>query len=432
MNKKVSLISLGCAKNLVDSENVLALLGEKNFIITDSWKSSDIVIINTCAFIKEAVEESLSVIKEVSENKENKKIVVCGCLVQRFRENVFKLGNIDGIVGTGDPEKVFEVVKNLKDGKKLKKIDDNTFFTEKLYPRLITTFPYAYLKIAEGCDNRCSYCLIPYLRGRQRSKKIPDILKEAEDLLNLGIKELVIIAQDTGNYGTDLKDGTDIKKLLREIVKIGFKWIRIMYTHPAHLDDGVIELVAENKNICKYLDIPLQHSHPEILKKMGRPVVDYHRIIEKIREKIENVRLRTTFMVGFPGEKENHFNHLVKFLKEIKFDRCGFFKYSREKGTPAYDFPDQVCKEEKQQRFEKLVEVQRKISREKLKKMVGDIYEVLVEGKEGKFYAGRTEYDAPEIDGIVYISGKNLKIGNFYKVKITSSSDYDLYGKKVK
>ena len=430
MNKKVSLISLGCAKNLVDSENVLALLGEKNFIITDSWKSSDIVIINTCAFIKEAVEESLSVIKEISENKENKKIVVCGCLVQRFRENVFKLGNIDGIVGTGDPEKVFEVVKNLKDGKKLKKIDDNTFFTKKLYPRLITTFPYAYLKIAEGCDNRCSYCLIPYLRGRQRSKEIPDILKEAEDLLNLGIKELVIIAQDTGNYGTDLKDGTDIKKLLREIVKIGFKWIRIMYTHPAHLDDGVIELVAENKNICKYLDIPLQHSHPEILKKMGRPVVDYHRIIEKIREKIENVRLRTTFMVGFPGEKENHFNHLVNFLKEIKFDRCGFFKYSREKGTPAYNFPDQVCKEEKQQRFEKLVEVQRKISREKLKKMVGNVYDVLVEGKEGKFYAGRTEYDAPEIDGIVYISGKNLKIGNFYKVKITSSSDYDLYGKR--
>ncbi len=430
MNKKVSLISLGCAKNLVDSENVLALLGEKNFIITDSWKSSDIVIINTCAFIKEAVEESLSVIKEVSENKENKKIVVCGCLVQRFRENVFKLGNIDGIVGTGDPEKIVEVVKNLKDGKKLKKIDDNTFFTKKLYPRLITTFPYAYLKIAEGCDNRCSYCLIPYLRGRQRSKEIPDILKEAEDLLNLGIKELVIIAQDTGNYGTDLKDGTDIKKLLREIVKIGFKWIRIMYTHPAHLDDGVIELVAENKNICKYFDIPLQHSHPEILKKMGRPVVDYHRIIEKIREKIENVRLRTTFMVGFPGEKENHFNHLVNFLKEIKFDRCGFFKYSREKGTPAYNFPDQVCKEEKQQRFEKLVEVQRKISREKLKKMVGNVYDVLVEGKEGKFYAGRTEYDAPEIDGIVYISGKNLKIGNFYKVKITSSSDYDLYGKR--
>jgi len=432
MNKKVSLISLGCAKNLVDSENVLALLGEKNFIITDSWKSSDIVIINTCAFIKEAVEESLSVIKEVSENKENKKIVVCGCLVQRFRENVFKLGNIDGIVGTGDPEKIVEVVEKLNEKEKIKKIDDNTFFTEKIYPRLITTFPYAYLKIAEGCDNRCSYCLIPHLRGRQRSKEIPDILKEAEDLLNSGIKELVIIAQDTGNYGTDLKDGTDLKKLLREIVKIGFKWIRIMYTHPAHLDDEVIELVAENKNICKYFDIPLQHSHPEILKKMGRPVVDYHRIIEKIREKIKNVRLRTNFMVGFPGEKEYHFNHLVNFLKEIKFDRCGFFKYSREKGTPAYDFPDQVCKEEKQQRFEKLVEVQREISKKKLKKMVGNIYKVLVEGKEGKFYVGRTEYDAPEIDGVVYISGKNLKIGNFYKVKITFSSDYDLYGKKVK
>jgi len=333
---------------------------------------------------------------------------------------------------TGDPEKIVEVVEKLNEKEKIKKIDDNTFFTEKIYPRLITTFPYAYLKIAEGCDNRCSYCLIPHLRGRQRSKEIPDILKEAEDLLNLGIKELVIIAQDTGNYGTDLRDGTDLKKLLREIVKIGFKWIRIMYTHPAHLGDEVIELMAENKNICKYFDIPLQHSHPEILKKMGRPVVDYHRIIEKIREKVKDVRLRTTFMVGFPGEKENHFNHLVNFLKEIKFDRCGFFKYSREKGTPAYDFPDQVCKEEKQQRFEKLVEVQREISEKKLKKIVGNIYEVLVEGKEGKFYAGRTEYDAPEIDGIVYISGKNLKIGNFYKVKITSSSDYDLYGKKVK
>ncbi len=432
MNKKVSLISLGCAKNLVDSENVLALLGERNFIITDSYENSDVVIINTCAFIKEAVDESLSVIKEIVKNKGKRKVVVGGCLVQRFKEKIFEIGDIDGIVGTGDPEKVVEVVEKLNEKKKIKKIDNNTFFTNKLYPRLITTFPYAYLKVSEGCDNRCSYCLIPYLRGRQRSKKIQDILKEAEDLLNLGIKELVVIAQDTGNYGTDLKDGTNIKKLLREIVKVGFKWIRIMYTHPAHLDDGVIELVAENKNICKYFDIPLQHSHPEILKKMGRPVVDYYRIIEKIREKIKDVRLRTTFMVGFPGEKENHFNHLVNFLKEVKFDRCGFFKYSREKGTPAYYFPDQVSKEEKQRRFEKLVEIQRKISKEKLKKMAGNIYEVLVEGKEGKFYIGRTEYDAPEIDGVVYISGKNLKIGNFYKVKITSSSDYDLYGKKMK
>jgi len=367
----------------------------------------------------------------IVENKEERKIIVGGCLVQRFKEKIFEIEDIDGIVGTGDPEKFVEVVEELNEKEKIKKIDDKTFFTEKIYPRLITTFPYAYLKIAEGCDNRCNYCLIPYLRGRQRSKKIPEILKEAEDLLNLGIKELVIIAQDTANYGTDLKDGTDIKKLLREIVKIGFKWVRIMYTHPAHLDEGVIELVAENKNICKYLDIPLQHSHPEILEKMGRPVVDYQKIIEKIREKIKDARLRTTFMVGFPGEKENHFNHLVNFLKEVEFDRCGFFKYSREKGPPAYNFSGQVSKEEKQQRFEKLVEVQKKISKKKLKKMAGDVYDVLVEGKEGKFYIGRTEYDAPEIDGVVYISGKNLKIGNFYKVRITSSSDYDLYGEKI-
>jgi len=431
MNKKISIISLGCAKNLVDSESILALLGEKNFIITDSWEDSDIVIINTCAFIKEAVDESLGVIKEIVENKGERKIVVGGCLVQRFKEKVFEIEDIDGIVGTGDPEKFIEVVEELNEKEKIKKIDDKTFFTKKVYPRLITTFPYAYLKIAEGCDNRCNYCLIPYLRGKQRSKRIVNILEEAEDLLNLGIKDLVIIAQDTANYGKDLKDGTNLKKLLREIVKIGFKWIRIMYTYPAHLDDEVIEVVAENKNICKYLDIPLQHSHPEILEKMGRPIVDYYRIIEKIREKIKDVRLRTTFMVGFPGEKENHFNHLVNFLKEVEFDRCGFFKYSREEGTPAYNFPDQVCEEEKQQRFEKLIEVQRKISEKRLEKMVGNVYEVLVEGKEGKFYIGRTEYDAPEIDGIVYISGKNLKIGNFYKVKITSSTDYDLYGEKL-
>lgn len=428
MKRKLSIISLGCAKNLVDSENVLALAGENGYIITDSYKTADIVIINTCAFIKEAAEESLDVIKKVIKDKKNKKVIVYGCLVQRLKEEIFNIDGIDAIVGTGNPEKVIEAIE----GKETVLLDEKTFHCKKTYPRLITTFPYAYLKIAEGCNNRCNYCLIPYLRGNQRSRKIKDILKEAEDLLNTGIKELILIAQDTANYGADLKSKSNLASLLKEIIKIDFKWIRIMYCHPSHLTDEIIDTIAENKKICKYLDIPMQHSHPEILKKMGRPVEDYHRIIKKIRNRIKNVRLRTTFMVGFPGEKEKHFKHLIDFIKEIKFDRCGFFKYSREEGTPAFNFPEQVDEEIKQERFEKIIEVQKKISSEKLKKMVGKEYEVLIEGKEGKFYTGRTEYDAPEIDGNVFVEGENIEYGNFYKIKITSSSEYDLYGVKAR
>ncbi len=431
MGKKVSIISLGCAKNLVDSENILALLGEDKFVITDSYKESDVVIINTCAFIKDAVDESIRVIKEIAEKKNRKKIIVCGCLVQRFKEKIFKIADIDGAIGTGDPGKVFEVVKTLKDNKKILLVDDKTFVTNKTYPRLITTFPYAYLKISEGCNNKCNYCLIPYLRGSQRSRKIKDILKEVDDLSKSGIKEIVIIAQDTTNYGTDLKQRTNLKELLVEITKYDFKWVRIMYCNPARITDDLIEEISKNEKICKYLDIPLQHSHPEIIKKMGRPVINYNKIIENIRKGIKEVRLRTTFMIGFPGEKEVHFKHLVNFIKENKFDRCGFFKYSREKGTPSFDFDQQIDEEIKDKRLEKVVKIQERISKNKLKNMVGKTYDVLIEKKDGQFYIGRTEYDAPEVDGVVFVSGKNLKLGNFYKVKITSSSAYDIFGEVI-
>ena len=431
MGKKVSIISLGCAKNLVDSENILALLGEDKFVITDSYKESDIVIINTCAFIKDAVDESIRVIKEIAEKKNRKKIIVCGCLVQRFKEKIFKIADIDGAIGTGDPGKVFELVKTLKDNKKILLVDDKTFVTNKTYPRLISTFPYAYLKISEGCNNKCNYCLIPYLRGSQRSRKIKDILKEADDLSKSEIKEIVIIAQDTTNYGTDLRDGTNLKELLVEITKYDFKWVRIMYCNPARITDDLIEEISKNEKICKYLDIPLQHSHPEIIKKMGRPVINYNKIIENIRKGIKEVRLRTTFMIGFPGEKEVHFKHLVNFIKENKFDRCGFFKYSREKGTSSFDFDQQIDEEIKDKRLEKVVKIQERISKNKLKNMVGKTYDVLIEKKDGQFYIGRTEYDAPEVDGVVFVSGKNLKLGNFYKVKITSSSAYDISGEVI-
>ncbi|HOV21354.1 MAG TPA: 30S ribosomal protein S12 methylthiotransferase RimO [bacterium] len=431
MGKKVSIISLGCAKNLVDSENILALLGEDKFVITDSYKESDIVIINTCAFIKDAVDESIRVIKKIAEKKNRKKIIVCGCLVQRFKEKIFKIADIDGAIGTGDPGKVFELVKTLKDNKKILLVDDKTFVTSKTYPRLITTFPYAYLKISEGCNNKCNYCLIPYLRGNQRSRKIKDILKEADDLSKSEIKEIVIIAQDTTNYGTDLRYGTNLKELLVEITKYDFKWVRIMYCNPARITGDLIEEISKNEKICKYLDIPLQHSHPEIIKKMGRPVINYNKIIENIRKGIKEVRLRTTFMIGFPGEKEVHFKHLVNFIKENKFDRCGFFKYSREKGTSSFDFDQQIDEEIKDKRLEKVVKIQERISKNKLKNMVGKTYDVLIEKKDGQFYIGRTEYDAPEVDGVVFVSGKNLKLGNFYKVKITSSSAYDISGEVI-
>ncbi|MCM8810699.1 MAG: 30S ribosomal protein S12 methylthiotransferase RimO, partial [Candidatus Omnitrophica bacterium] len=304
---------------------------------------------------------------------------------------------------------------------------ENCFGYIKEYPRLITTFPYAYIKISDGCNNFCSYCLIPKLRGKLRSRKIIDILKEAEQIEKLGFKEIIIIAQDTTNYGKDLDDGADLVNLLDKLEKLNFEWIRVMYMHPGHIKEELIEKIGNSKKICKYFDIPMQHISPEVLKKMNRPVIDYKELIDKIRKKIPSAAIRTNFIVGFPGETERDFKKLLKFIEEVKIDRVGFFKYSRERGTVAYNIKQQISEKEKEKRLSILIEKQKEISKENLKKYIGKKLKILIEREKNGIFIGRTEYDAPEIDGVVYIKGKDFKIGEFYNLKIKSADFYDLY-----
>ncbi|MCX7917582.1 MAG: 30S ribosomal protein S12 methylthiotransferase RimO [bacterium] len=420
---KIFLISLGCPKNLFDSEQLLALFIQEGFTIANSIEKADFIIINTCGFIKDAVKESTEYIKYLI--RKNKKIIIWGCLVQREREKLLRFKNIKGIVGVGDPKEVLNVIR--EEGEKIVKVKENCFTEIKEYPRLITTFPYAYIKISDGCNNFCSYCLIPKLRGELRSRKIKDILKEAENIEKIGFKEIILVAQDTTNYGKDLKDGSNIIKLLEELEKFNFEWIRVMYMHPAHLNDQIIEKIGESKKICKYFDIPIQHVSPNILKKMNRPIINLYELIEKIRKKVPYSVIRTTFIVGFPGESQDDFNSLLCFIEKMKIERVGFFKYSREKGTPSYNFPNQIDEKEKERRLNILIRKQKEISREKLKKYIGKKVKILIEDKNKKFSIGRTEYDAPEIDGVVYIKNKDLKIGEFYELKITRSNEYNLY-----
>ncbi|MCM8785829.1 MAG: 30S ribosomal protein S12 methylthiotransferase RimO [Candidatus Omnitrophica bacterium] len=420
---KIYLISLGCPKNLVDSEQLLGLIGQEGFIITDSMEDADIVIINTCGFIKDAAKESEENIKEVI--KKNKKFIIWGCLVQKEKEKLLRFRNLKGIVGVGDPKQVLKVIK--EENEKIVNIRENCFTNIEEFPRLITTFPYAYIKISDGCNNFCSYCLIPKLRGRLRSRKIKDILKEAEQIEKLGFKEIIIIAQDTTNYGKDLNDGSNLINLLGNLEKFDFEWIRIMYMHPGHINEELIEKIGSSKKICKYFDIPMQHISPEILKKMNRPVIDCKKLIEEIRKKIPSAVIRTNFIVGFPGETERDFKQLLEFLEQVKIDRVGFFKYSREKGTVAYNFKDQISEREKEKRLLVLVEKQKDISKKNLKKYIGKTLKVLIEKKDKEFFVGRTEYDAPEIDGLVYVKGKDFKIGDFYNLKIKKADYYDLY-----
>ncbi len=416
--KKIFLVSLGCPKNLVDSETLLALLGEKSCTITDSEEEADILIVNTCGFLKEAVKESEEAIKNLArKKKKGQRLIVYGCLVERYGGSFPEMKGVDAVVGIGEPAEVVSAINGTAPPPR-----------QKNYPRLITTYPFAYIKISEGCENFCSYCLIPRIRGPLKSRRTEDIFREARDIECMGIKELILVAQDTANYGKDLKYKRGLEKLLEKLSALNFRRIRIMYLHPAHLTDGMLKIIAAEPKICRYLDMPLQHVHPEMLKKMNRPVLDYGRIIDRTRTAVPGIKLRTTLMTGFPGEKDTHFKTMVDFVKEKQFERLGVFRYSREEGTPAYDMDGQVPEKVKIEREKTLMELQKKISRRKLKKLIGTEMKVLVEGKKGPFFTGRTEFDAPDIDGIVYIkTKKRLKAGDFCRVKITSSGDYDLF-----
>ncbi len=437
--KKVSLVSLGCSKNLVDAEEMLGILEENGFEITDNEENAEIMIVNTCAFIDSAKQESIDCIMEHIEYKKtdkNRILVVAGCMSQRYKEEVIKeIPEVDIVVGTNEYNRIADILKNHIEGK-------NEVFCSEEYmncgdlPRIVTTPPYmAYLKIAEGCDNHCTYCVIPSIRGKYRSRAMEDIVAEARNLAENGVREVVVIAQDTTRYGMDLYGEYKLAELLDELCKIdGIRWIRIHYCYPEMVSDKLIDTIAKQEKICKYMDIPIQHCNDRILKLMGRKTSkkEICELIKKLRERIPGVIIRTSLIVGFPTETEEEFDELRDFVTEMEFDRLGAFAYSQEDGTAAARLDGQIDEEEKRNRQEVIMIDQAAVSEELNSKKVGQILEVLVEGYDNiiKQYYGRTYGDSEEIDGKVFFLSKTSHCsGDFVEVEIDDYMEYDLYGK---
>jgi len=424
--QKINLISLGCSKNTVDSERILRQLDINNFAIVDSVEQSDVVIINTCGFIEAAKEESINTILEAVEAKKNgiiKKIIVAGCLSERYLSELkSEIPEVDNFFGTEDYRGIIE---NL----------GGNFKYELLGERKITTpSHFAYLKISEGCDNPCSFCAIPLIRGKYRSKSIDDLFAEATFLSEKGVKELIIIGQDTTEYGIDLYGKRNLHELLAKLSEIPkIEWIRLLYAYPSHFPEETIREIANNPKILKYIDIPLQHISENVLKSMRRGISSNRQkeLILKLKNEIPNLTLRTTFIVGYPNETEQDFNELCDFLKEIEFDRVGVFTYSHEENTAAFNLEDAIPEEVKQERESILMEIQREISNKKNSNLVGKVIPVIVDDIEGKYFVARSKMDAPEVDGNVLIEAKNkyLKVGNIYEVEIIDFEDYDLFAK---
>lgn len=430
----VGFVSLGCSKNLVDTEMMIGLFKNNNFKIVNNPKEAEIIVINTCGFIEPAKQEAINTILEMSEykNKKCKYLIVMGCLVERYKKDLQKLlPEVDLFLSIKEYEKAWDEIS------KLINIPEEGKYTnmEYLEREISTGKNMAYLKIAEGCSNRCTYCAIPAIRGPFESRKIEDVLKEAEQLAKKGVKELVVIAQDTTKYGIDLYGKPRLAELLEKLCKIdGFKWIRFLYAYPETITDELIEVVKKNEKICNYFDIPIQHISNPVLKKMNRKSNEesIKELIKKIRKEIPNVIIRTSLIVGFPGETEDDFQKLCEFVKIAKFDRMGAFTYSKEDGTPAEKLPNQIHGNTKKARYNKIMKIQKEISDQKGKEKIGKTYEVLVENKsfDGKYLVGRTYMDVPDEDGVVYIESSDTSlIGKFIKVKITDYSDYDLVGK---
>lgn len=427
--KKIALVSHGCAKNLVDSELILGILKDNGYEITLNEDETDTVIVNTCSFICDAERESIRSILELIDK--GKRVIVTGCLSQKHPEELKKeIPEIAGVVGTTDFSKIVEV---LESGDYTCKVNPNPeyIYPENVERQQITMGASSYIKIADGCSYRCGYCVIPYLRGNYHSRKIENIVEEAKKLVQKGVTEIILVAQDTTGYGIDIYKKPMLPKLLEELNKIeGLGWIRVMYAYPTQMSDELLDTIARLDKVVKYVDIPLQHSHPEMLKMMKRPAFDYRPMIENIRKRIPGVSIRTAFIVGYPGETEKYFEHLCEFVRNMKFDRMGVFKYSREKGTPSYSMPNRVSAKEANRRYKKLMEIQQEISRERNSKFVGKTIPCIIEccSDDGEVIA-RTQYDAPEIDGIVNIqTDKPVIPGDIEMVKITSYTEYDLIG----
>ncbi len=433
LKNKIALINHGCAKNLVDSELMLGMLSQEGFSITLNDDEADIVIINTCSFIHDAEQESVqSIIEMVNKGK---KIIITGCLPQKHKKELKKaVPEALAMLGTSDISAIVDAVKSVaQQDDYFCKISEKPIYEypENVQRQQITVGSSSYLKIAEGCNYQCGYCIIPKLRGPYRSRTIENIVEEAKELGKKGVSEIVLIAQDTTAYGVDLYKKPSLAKLLKELNKVEeINWIRVMYTYPSMFDDELIEAYANCDKVVKYVDIPLQHSHPEMLKAMRRPVMDYKDFISKLRDKIKGVAIRTTFIVGYPGETQEMFEHLYEFTKWAKFDKMGAFEFSKEKGTYAYSLPEQVPARIKKQRKNKLMKLQQKISLEVNKSFLGREIPCIIEsvGSDGAVIA-RSYRDAPEVDGLVYIETDDIPVpGDIESVKITGCDEYDLYG----
>ncbi len=439
---KILFISLGCDKNLVDSEVMLGIIREKNYEITNDEKEADIIIINTCCFINDAKEESIEMILEMAELKKNanlKALIVTGCLAQRYQSEIEdEIPEVDAIVGTTGYERIGEIIDEAIAGKKSESFATLDYLPKGNGKRVNTTGGYySYLKIAEGCDKHCTYCIIPSIRGNYRSVPMEQLLEEATMLAMNGVKELILVAQETTLYGADLYGKKMLPALLKELCKIsGLEWIRILYCYPEEITDELIQTIKEEDKICNYLDIPIQHSSDAMLKRMGRRTsrADLIRIIENLRTEIPDIALRTTLITGFPGESEKDQEELLDFVNQMEFDRLGVFTYSPEDGTPAAMMENQIEEELKLQRQQELMELQQEIAFEKAEQMLARKVRVMIEGKlpEDGVYIGRTYRDAPNVDGLIFVkSDKELLSGDMVDVYVSEAKEYDLIGERI-
>jgi len=434
----VGLISLGCPRNLIDSEIMLALLKKNGFKVTEDFSKCDAAVVNTCSFIKDAKEESIDLILRLVELKKQgklKAIIVAGCLPQRYPSELKKeIKEIDGFLGTSDFVKAPQVVKKILNGRKISAISKTpSFLADHTYPRdLITPRHFIYLKVAEGCNNNCSYCVIPKIRGALRSRRINSLLEEAKKISKIHkISEINLIGQDTTLYGTDLYGAPKLSELIRQLAGLRIaRWIRILYTHPEHYTGELIGVIRDEPSVCKYVDLPLQHINDRVLKSMRRKTdkKGIINLINRLRKDIPGLAIRTTFIVGFPGETDKEFRELADFIKEARFERLGVFEYSREETTPAYNFKGQVSDKVKKERFDTIMKLQQEVSEKVNAGFMGRELTVLIDEKN----IGRTEYDAPEVDGNCFVrSKKQHRAGDFVRVKVVDTLEYDLVGEEI-
>lgn len=438
-NFKVGMISLGCPKNQVDGEMMLDKLNKSGFQIVRNIEEADVMVINTCGFIESAKTEAIETILEVAEYKNAgliSAIVVTGCLAERYQDEIMKeMPEVDAVIGIGADADIVKTCQKALVGVKTSNYPDKCYLPLNDERMVSTPAHWAYLKLSDGCDNRCSYCAIPAIRGRYRERTMDSILNEAKLLAEKGVKELILIAQDTTKYGIIEYGEYKLAALLRELCKIdGIEWIRLFYCYPDKVTDELIDVIAEEEKVCSYIDIPLQHCNAEILKAMNRSG-DYDSLkalLNKMKSRISDLSLRTTFMVGFPGETDEQFEELCKFVKDIQFDKMGCFTFSPEEDTPAFDFDGQIDEDVKKRRFEVLMDIQYSITENANKDRIGRVYKVIIDEKDGDNYIGRSYLDSPEIDcSIIFKSDTALEVGSFVSVKITDYNGYDLVGESV-